>query len=211
MKFVAEEIHQYCEQHSLAVSPLLEKLAAETRAQVPYAQMLVGVLEGRLLRLLVHLSQARRILEIGTFTGYSALTMAEALPEDGRLITCDINAETTSRAQAAWNQSPHGDKIELRLGPALETLATLEGDFDMIFIDADKTNYGHYWEACLPRLRPGGLLVVDNVLWSGRVLDPQDESDHAIAALNDLASRDARVETVMLPVRDGMLLAWKKA
>lgn len=210
MKFVAEEINQYCENHSYPVSELLTGLAADTRAEVPGAMMLVGVLEGRLLRMLIHLTRARRVLEIGTFTGYSALTMAEALPADGELITCDVNAETTARAQDVWNRSPDGHKIKLRLGPALETIQTLEGEFDMIFIDADKTNYGHYWEACLPRLRTGGLMVVDNVLWSGRVLDPQAESDHAIAALNDRAVADERVETVMLPIRDGMLLGWKK-
>ncbi|HEY9843838.1 MAG: O-methyltransferase [Candidatus Sericytochromatia bacterium] len=210
MKFVAEEINQYCEAHSYPVSELLQTLAAKTRADVPGAIMLVGTLEGRLLRLLVRLSQARRVLEIGTFTGYSALSMAEALPDDGELISCDINAETTQLAQETWNQSPHGPKIKLKLGPALETIAGLSGSFDMVFVDADKTNYSNYWQACVPKLRPGGLIVVDNVLWSGRALDPKEESDHAIAALNELASRDDRVETVMLPVRDGMLLGWKK-
>lgn len=210
MKFVDEEINNYCEAHSYPVSDLLTALADKTRAEVPAAIMLVGVLEGRLLRMLVRLSQARRILEIGTFTGYSALTMAEALPDDGELITCDVSAETTALAQEYWNQSPHGHKIKLRLGPALETIPTLEGPLDMVFIDADKTNYGHYWQACVPRLRPGGLIVVDNVLWSGRVLDPQHESDHAINDLNRMAVSDERVETVMLPVRDGMLLGWKK-
>lgn len=211
MKFVSEEISAYCEAHSRPISPLLTALASETRAHVPGAMMLVGTLEGNLLRLLIRISNARRVLEIGTFTGYSALTMAEALPDDGELITCDVNPDSTAVARRHWEQSPHGHKIQLKLAPALETISSLEGELDMVFIDADKENYLNYWQACVPRLRPGGLIVVDNVLWSGRVLDPQADSDRAIAALNDFAVRDDRIECVMLPVRDGMLLGWKKA
>ena len=210
MKLVSPEINSYCETHSHPVSALLQALAAETRDTRTDAMMLTGTLEGNFLRLLVRLSQTRRLLEIGTFTGYSALAMAEALPADGELISCDLSPESTAMARRYWAQSPHGSKIQLLLGPALDTLADLNGEFDMVFIDADKTNYSAYWEACLPKLRRGGLIVVDNVLWSGRVLDPQAESDHAIHALNQRAAADPRVECVMLPVRDGMLLGWKK-
>lgn len=210
MNLVSSEINQYCEKHSHPVSELLQNLASETRETMQAAVMLTGTLEGNLLRMLIHLTQAKRILEIGTFTGYSALSMAEALPEDGELITCDVSEESTSLARRYWEQSPHGSKIKLRLGPALDTIASLDGGLDLVFIDADKTNYSNYWQACLPKVRPGGLVVVDNVLWSGRVLNPQGESDHAIVALNELAIADSRVECVMLPVRDGMLLAWKK-
>lgn len=210
MKFVAPEINAYCEAHSNPVSALLTALASETRDQRQDAMMLTGNLEGNLLRLLIRLSGARRVLEIGTFTGYSALAMAEALPAGGQLITCDVNPETSAIAKRYWDQSPHGSKIEQRMGPALDTIAGLADGIDLVFIDADKSNYGNYWEACLPKLRSGGLMVVDNVLWSGRVLNPEAESDHAIAALNDRAVSDERVECVMLPVRDGMLLAWKK-
>jgi caffeoyl-CoA O-methyltransferase len=159
--------------------------------------------------MLARLVSARRVLELGTFTGYSALVMAEGLPDDGELITCDIDPEVTDIAKRYWSRSPHGGKIELRLGPALETLKTIEGPFDLVFIDADKENYINYWELCLPKTRSGGLLVVDNVLWGGEVLDPKDETDKAIAEFNRHVYKDKRVEVVMLPVRDGLTLAYK--
>jgi caffeoyl-CoA O-methyltransferase len=134
--------------------------------------------------------------------------MAEGLPDDGKLITCDIDPKTTQIAQKYWSRSPHGKKIELKLGPALETLKTIEGSFDLIFIDADKMNYINYWELCLPKIRRGGLLVIDNVLWSGSVLNPEDETERAIAQFNKHVC-DERVEVVMLPIRDGVTLAWK--
>jgi caffeoyl-CoA O-methyltransferase len=172
--------------------------------------MQVGHLEGAFLRLLARLVRARRILEIGTFTGYSALVLAEGLPAGGRLITCDVNPETGRIARRFWNRSSHGGKIRLSLGPALQTLRALKGPFDFIFIDADKENYIRYWDACLPKLRRGGLIAVDNVLWSGRVLAPRDATDRAIVAFNKRVARDRRVETVMLTLRDGVTLAWKK-
>jgi len=125
------------------------------------------------------------------------------------LITCDIDQEATEIAKKYWSRSPHGKKIELRLGYALETLKTIEGVFDVVFIDADKENYINYWELCIPKTRSGGLLVVDNVLWSGGALDPKDETDRAIAEFNEHVSNDKRVEVVMLPIRDGVSLAWK--
>ena len=210
MRIIDPLIESYTAAHSSEESPLLKELARETYHKTDLPQMLVGHLEGAFLRTLVRISKAKRVLEIGTFTGYSALAMAEGLGESGKLITCDINAETTLIAKKYWARSPHGKKIALKLGPALETLPKLKGVFDLVFIDADKDNYLNYWEACLPRVRPGGLLVVDNVLWSGRVLRPKDYTDRVIARFNNFIRRDPRVEIVMLPVRDGMTLAVKK-
>ena len=151
---------------------------------------------------------ARRVLEIGTFTGYSALSMAAALPADGRIVTCDIDPETNEVARRAAAGSPYGDRIEFRLGPALDTIATLDGPFDLVFIDADKESYLAYYEAVLPKLAERGVIVVDNVLWSGRVLDPSDETVDTVAirAFNDAVAADPRVVCVMLTVRDGVTL-----
>lgn len=210
MRITDPSIDAYTHAHSTEESPLLKELARETHAKTTLPQMLVGHLEGAFLRTLVKISKAKRVLEIGTFTGYSALAMAEGLGASGKIITCDINAETTAIAKKFWARSPHGKKIQLKLGPALETLKTLKGPLDFVFIDADKENYQNYWEASLPLVRPGGLLVVDNVLWSGKVLKPKDYTDRVIARFNNFIRRDSRVEVVMLPVRDGMTLAIKK-
>ncbi|MBI4055569.1 MAG: class I SAM-dependent methyltransferase [Elusimicrobia bacterium] len=210
LTLIAEAIEDYAATHSSPESPLLQELTRETQAKTKIPQMLVGHLEGTLLKVLVRLVQAKHILEIGTFTGYSALAMAEGLPGDGKLITCDIDPETAAIAKRYWSQSPHGSKIEMRLGPALETLQTLPGPFEMVFIDADKENYARYWELCVPKVRSGGILVADNVLWSGRVLHPTESSDHAIVAFNRQVHNDPRVEAVILTVRDGVLLALKR-
>jgi caffeoyl-CoA O-methyltransferase len=203
-------LEAYAAAHSTDESPLLRELARETRAKTKLPQMLVGHLEGAFLRSLVRISRAKRVLEIGTFTGYSALAMAEGLGPAGRLITCDIDSGSTAIARKFWARSPHGKKIQLKLGLALDTLKQLKGPFDLVFIDADKENYQNYWEACLPLVRSGGLLVADNVLWSGRVLKPKDYTDRAIARFNNFIRRDPRVQTVMLTVRDGLTLALKK-
>lgn len=205
-------IDDYCAAHSSTPSVLLRELEAYTIKNCALPQMLVGALEGSLLAMLVRLSGARRVLEIGMFTGYSALTMAEALPEDGELISCDINPETSAIAQSFFDRSPHGRKIAVRLGPALETLKTLVADepFDMVFIDADKENYGVYYDATLALLRSGGLIVADNVLWSGRVLEPKEKSDHALLEFSRKVHVDPRVEKTMLSVRDGVLLIRKR-
>ena len=208
-RIVPKKIEQYCREHTTPESKLLHELVAETFAHTAFPEMEVGHLEGAFLRMLVRLLRAKRILELGTFTGYSSLIMAEGLPDDGELITCDIDPETTEIAKKYWSRSPIGKKIELKLGPALETLRTIEGPFDLVFIDADKVNYINYWELCLPKIRCGGLMVVDNVLWSGSVLDPEDETDRAIAEFNEHVRKDKRVEVVMLPIRDGVTLAWK--
>jgi caffeoyl-CoA O-methyltransferase len=150
------------------------------------------------------------VLEIGTFTGYSALSMAAALPEGGRIDTCDIEPKHVEVAQRYVDQSPYADRITIHLGPALETIARLEGTFDLVFIDADKPNYANYYEAVLPRLSARGLIAIDNTLWSGRVLDPQDEQSQAIAALNDAIAADERVVAVQLTVRDGVTLVRRR-
>jgi len=181
-----------------------------TRQHCALPQMMVGHLEGNLLAMLIKLTGARRVLEIGLFTGYSAIAMAEALPEEGELVSCEIDPKHARIAQGFIDKSPHRDKILIKLGPAIDSLKSLTGPFDMVFIDADKENYGDYYEAVLGLLRPGGLMVADNVLWSGAVLDPQQESDRALVNFNARVLEDHRVEQVMLTVRDGILLIRKK-
>jgi caffeoyl-CoA O-methyltransferase len=208
---VDERVEAYAEAHTMPDGELFERLAEETRAKTTAPQMMVGRIEGQFLAALVALSGARRVLEIGTFTGYSAISMASALPPDGQLITCDVDPDTTAIARRYMEESGHGDKIETRLGPALETLETLEGPFDIVFIDADKPNYKSYYEAALPLLADDGLLIADNVLWSGRVVEPSgDESTVAIKEFNEHVSGDDRVVSVMLTVRDGMTLVRKR-
>jgi caffeoyl-CoA O-methyltransferase len=211
MAFIVDDrIDEYAERHSTAPDPLLAELADETRATMAAPQMLTGPVEGRFLELLVHASGARRVLEIGTFTGFASLSMAAALPDDGRIDTLDIEPRHAEVAQRYFDRSPHGHKITLHLGPAIETLETLEGEFDLVFIDADKDGYDAYYEAVLPRLSERGLIAIDNTLWSGRVLDPQDESTRKIAALNDKIAADDRVVAVQLTVRDGVTLVRRR-
>jgi caffeoyl-CoA O-methyltransferase len=205
-----KEIEDYCRTLTSGLPKVFDELREDTYANLGQPQMQVGLLEGRFLSLLVAITGAKRVLELGTFSGFSALAMASALPEGGELITCDVDERPLRFARKAWEASPHGKKIQFRLGPGLQTISSLGGSFDLVFLDADKENYENYWEAVMPLVRPGGLLVVDNVLWSGSVLDPKEKSDKEIAAFNERARKDPRVEMVMLPVRDGMLLARKK-
>ncbi|MAT08371.1 MAG: methyltransferase [Chloroflexi bacterium] len=206
LTFVPEEIEDYSIQHTSKLPDYLNDLMELTRTTRDDAMMLSGPIEGTLLQLLVICTNATRILEIGTFTGFSAQMMASALPENGRIITCDIDKETSEIANEYFLKSEHGEKVEQKLGPALETMSGLEGGFDIIFIDADKENYSAYYERSLELLSDRGLIVIDNVLWGGRVLNPQDETDKAIASLNDHISKDSRVKHVMLPIRDGVML-----
>jgi len=210
LSFVDERIENYAAEHSAVESPLLARLAGETHQSMDSPQMLTGRLEGSFLRLLVRMVQARRVLEIGMFTGYSALMMAEALPDDGQLVTCEIDPRAEAIARRYFAESPHGKKIEIRMGPAAQTLSGLAGPFDLAFIDADKTNYPAYYEPCLGLLRQGGVLVADNVLWSGRVLEPADDQTRAIVAFNQRVHADPRVDHALLPVRDGIMIAVKK-
>ncbi|GMQ91607.1 MAG: class I SAM-dependent methyltransferase [Gammaproteobacteria bacterium] len=208
---VSEAIEEYARRHSTTNNEILRELAEYTGKHCEMPQMLTGEPEAALLKLLLVFSKAKNVLEIGMFTGYSALSMAEALPDDGHIISCDTNAETTTIAQQFFDRSDHGHKIETRLGPALDTIQSFANDthFDLVFLDADKENYCNYYDAIWPLLPVGGLIVADNVLWSGRVLDPVEESDKAIVAFNDKVQKDNRVRNVLLTVRDGVMLVYK--
>ena len=210
-RFIDAEVEQFARDHTEPETDLYVRLREETYRVMQSPQMQVDVIEGRFLQMLVRLSGAKSILELGMFTGYSALMMAEALPDDGHLITCEIDPKAEAIARRYFAESPHGDKITIRMGPALDTTKTLAGPLDLVFIDADKVNYSNYYEACLPLLKPGGLVVADNVLWSGKVLHPKETDDHAIVAFTRSVQSDPRVKNVCLTVRDGMMLAWKRA
>jgi predicted O-methyltransferase YrrM len=213
---VSDAIEHYVSEVITRETPLQRRLREET-ATLPWSRMQIGPDQGALLAMLVHLIGARRALEVGTFTGYSALAVAMALPDDGKLIACDISEEWTAIARRYWQEAGLASKIDLRLGPATATLAALLRDggtdsFDFAFIDADKPSYDAYYESCLRLVRPGGLLVVDNVLWSGAVADPaeNDEDTTAIRALNHKMREDPRVEVCLLTVGDGVTLARKR-
>lgn len=210
MDIIGKELERYAFEHTAPEPELLQRLSDETHANMQMPQMLTGRLEGRLLKLLVQVSGARRILEIGTFTGYSALSMAEGLPGNGSLVTCEIESANAAMAQRYFDASPHGKKIAILMGPALVTLEGLDGPFDLAFIDADKENYPVYYEKVIDLIRPGGLMLVDNTLWSGRVLRPKDPESIAIDALNKRIAKDDRVENALLTVRDGLQLVRKK-
>jgi Predicted O-methyltransferase len=170
---------------------------------------MVGPVVGQFLKMLAVMTGARRILEIGMFTGYSTLAWAEALPKDGRVVTCEINGDAVEVAKRYFAESPHGSKIEVKLGPALESLKLIYGNFDLCFIDADKASYGAYYDRCMELVRPRGLIILDKMLRGGRVLDPTDPATQAVDALNQRIRNDPRVENVLLPVRDGIMLVRK--
>ena len=206
LTLVSAEIEKYATEHTSALPPHMEELARFTRQTRPDAAMLSGPIEGTLLQILALAVGARRILEVGTFTGFSAQMMATALPEDGELVTCDTDEETGAVARDFIERGDLGDRITQRFGPALDTMSSLEGPFDLVFIDADKENYIEYYERAMGLLSPTGIIAVDNVLWGGRVLEPKDSSDKAIVALNEYVKADPRVRHVLLPVRDGVML-----
>jgi caffeoyl-CoA O-methyltransferase len=205
---VPEPIERYAEEHTTPPEPLLAELAKETRATLESPQMLTGTVEGRFLELLVYASGASRVLELGTYSGYSSLSMAAGLLAGGRIDTCELDENRATVAQRYIDQSPYADRIQIHLGPALETIGRLEGEFDFVFIDADKPNYLNYYEAVLPRLSERGFIAADNTLWSGRVLDEtaEEEGTRAIKAFNEHVKSDLRVTSVMLSVRDGVTL-----
>jgi caffeoyl-CoA O-methyltransferase len=210
---VSPQISSYLLAHCTPADGILRDLAAETRAALPEeAGMQVSHDEGELLTLLVKLSGARNAVEVGVFTGYSGLCIARGLPADGHLLACDVSAEFTSVAQRYWQRAGVAEKIELRIAPAIETLKALpdEEAFDFAFIDADKTGYSGYYGELVPRMRPGGLLVLDNVLRGGHVLSGTRPADVAIREINAAIVADERVESVMLPVRDGVTLVRKR-
>ncbi len=204
------KLEEYATAHSELPSSLMQEIEAYTREHCQDPQMVIGALEAAFLKLLVKLIDARRVLEIGLFTGYSALAVAEALPEHGALVSCEIDSEHAAIAKSFFRRSEHGDKIRVVEGPAVDTLESMSGQFDMVFLDADKENYVRYYEKTLPMLRPGGLFVADNTLWSGRVLNPEKHSDHAVTTFNDHVHADERVDNVLLTVRDGIMLARKR-
>jgi caffeoyl-CoA O-methyltransferase len=200
---VDPRIEEYAERLSTPHDPLLAELSTETAQVLGSEEMLTGPVAGRFLELLVWAGRPQRVLEIGTFSGHSALAMAAALPEGGRIDACEVDPERAAVAQRYFDRSPHGAKITLHVGPAIETIAQLEGEFDLVFVDADKPGYVDYYEAVVPRLRPHGLIVADNTLAGGRVVDGDRP---AIADFNEHVAADPRTVQVLLTVRDGMTL-----
>jgi caffeoyl-CoA O-methyltransferase len=211
MDFVEREIEEYAEAHTTPQGEVLAHVASETRQHLDSPNMMVGTLEGRFLEMLVFATGARRVLEVGCFSGYSAISMAAGLPEGGEIVTCELNPRHVEFARRHIELAGYSDRIEVREGPAIETIAGLEGPFDFIFIDADKGSYLDYFEACLPLLADRGLLAADNTLWSGRVLDEEDHSGdtEAIRRFNDHVAADSRVVAVQLTLRDGVTLVRK--
>ena len=208
-EIVPAAIEQYALEHTSPVDGLLAGIADRTLTDLPdRAQMMVGSLAGRFLEVLVFGMRARRILEIGTFTGYSSIAMAAGMPGDGRIITCELDPGHVKLARSHIEASGYGDRIEIREGPAIETIASLEGGFDFVFIDADKGSYVDYYEATLPKLAPQGLLAADNTLWSGQVVDGADQTPDTVAIrrFNDHVRSDPRVICVQLTIRDGFTL-----
>src|SRR3954467_6502263 len=205
---VSDEIDAYAAEHTTPSTDLLARLAEETRETLDAPQMLTGTVEGRFLEFLVFATQAKRVLEFGTYSGYSSISMAAVLPAGGHIDTCEIEEKHASVAQRYIEEAGYADRITIHLGPALETIERLDGDFDFVFIDADKPNYVNYYEAVLPRLTERGFIAADNTLWSGRVLEEEadEEGTRAIKAFNEHVKSDPRVTSVMLTVRDGITL-----
>jgi len=210
MNLVNQTINTYSEQKTTNPGRILNHLEQTTKSSLSNSQMLCGKLEGRLLKMLASLVNAKYILELGMYTGYSALSMAESLPAEGKLITCDIDENIKPFAEKFFKQSPHGHKIEIKIGPALETIKDLDYKFDLVFIDADKPAYPDYFNIVLPKVRSGGLIVADNTLLSGDVLNPKSNRAKIMNDFNESLAHDKRVEVVFLPVRDGISLIRKK-
>jgi caffeoyl-CoA O-methyltransferase len=213
MEFISAELLAYCEAHTSTEDALLRHITRETQAKVLMPRMLSGHLQGKTLELLVKLLRPESILEIGTFTGYSAICMARGLGETGRLLTIDINDELEKMVRGFFDLSGLSDKIDYRLGNALDIIPNLHGNFDMAFIDADKANYINYYNLIVERMNPGGVILADNVLWSGKVITTPDQKvdkdTKIILDFNKMIQEDARVENILLPIRDGLMLARK--
>jgi predicted O-methyltransferase YrrM len=213
--WIEADIARYVSRHSNRPDALIEELIRETRDRIgERSRMQISPEQSGFLALLTHVIGARRAVEVGTFTGLSALSVARAMPDDGRLMCCDVSEEWTSVGRRYWERAGVAHKIELRIGPALDTLRSLPlvATFDLAFIDADKRNYANYYEELLPRMRDDGLLVIDNTLWGGSVLDDtaSDDDSVGIRALNDALAADGRVDVVMLPIADGVTLVRKR-
>lgn len=212
MEFISEALSLYCENHSEKEPELLQELNRETHLKVLSPRMLSGHLQGRFLSFLSKIKQPQNILEIGTYTGYSALCLAEGLKEGGQLITIDPNEETNAVAQRYFDKSAFKNNIKLMQGQAGELIPSLNEQFDIVFIDADKRNYPMYFDLVIDKVKTGGLIIVDNVLWSGKVLQEESEMDtdtKIIHAFNEKANTDDRVKNLLLPVRDGLLILIK--
>jgi caffeoyl-CoA O-methyltransferase len=212
MNFISPELEQYAGIHTSPESELLARINRETHLEVLQPRMLSGHLQGRLLSLLSSLLKPKRILEIGTYTGYSALCLAEGLPNDGKLITIDVNEELQTRVQGYFNDSSYKGQIEYRIGDAMELIPTLPEMWDLVFIDADKKNYLNYYDLVIERMNPGGIILADNILWSGKVIDEaaQDRETVLLRQYNERIQSDERVENILLPIRDGIMVARKK-
>ena len=210
MDVVAGEAEQYAADHTSPMSPLLEEIEHYTLKETDYPSMLTGRVEGRFLQLIIALSGFRDVVDIGTFTGYSALAMAESVPPDGKVLTIEYNAAHADIAQGFFDRSPHGRKIALQRGEAIEVLKSLPPEAtDLVFVDADKTSYIAYYQESMRILRKGGIIVVDNALWYGRIFKPEDEDSKAMALFNEAVNTDNRVEKLFLTLRDGIYLIRK--
>jgi len=211
-ELVSAEIEAYAQAHSMPESDLCRALREETFRRMEFPQMVVGPLEGAFLKMMTQVVGAKRVLEVGMFTGYSALCFAEALPADGTILTCEIDDESAALARTYFARSPHGRKIEIRMGPALDTMRALTGPFDLVFIDADKTNYVNYYRRALELISRSGVILIDNVLWDGEVLlqPPPDERTGAIQELNRVVAGDSHVTAVLVTIRDGVLIVRPK-
>ena len=208
---ITENIHKYCKAHTVSDNRLLSELERYTWDNEDVPQMISGQMVGKFLQSIIRMIAAQKIVEVGTFTGYSALQMAEAIPLDGEIHTCELMKKHAETAQSFFDKSDYGKKITIHQGPALESLETLKvGNFDMAFIDADKSNYLEYYKRCLVLIRAGGVIILDNMLWSGSVIDPKDDDSQALRKTGDYIQKDKRVFNVLFPIRDGLMLCIKK-
>lgn len=211
MDFISNQLQQYLDTHSAQEPELLQKLNRETHQKVLQPRMLSGAYQGRVLSMLSKLTQPKNILEIGTYTGYASLSLAEGMAVDGRLDTIDCNEELIQMQRKYFDLSPYGDRIHQHLGMASEVLVKLSGPYDLVFMDADKENYPLYFDLIVDKMNSGALLISDNVLWSGKVLKKAtDEATKALQVYNDKINNDTRVETIILPIRDGLTLSRKR-
>jgi predicted O-methyltransferase YrrM len=210
MEFLDPKLDKYACDHTSDESSLLQKINRETHLEVLQPRMLSGHMQGRFLSAISKMLQPKNILEIGTYTGYSALCLAEGMTQNGSLITIDINEELATKIQGYFNESPWARQIDLKIGNAIEIIPTIDEKFDLVFIDADKENYAHYFDLVIDKMNPGGWILADNVLWSGKVVEvvkANDSSTKALVAYNEKINSDPRVENILLPIRDGIMMA----